>query len=52
MTNLLSLYLPQGILASLLMRDSQFIHLSAPSYRKRKYQRFFKVNYTLKHQLH
>ena len=46
-TNLLSLYLPQGIWASLFMRD-----FSTPTFRKGKYQRFCQVNYTLRCRVH
>ena len=46
-TNLLSLYLPQGIRASLFMRD-----FSTPTFRKGKYQRFCQVNYTLRRRVH
>ena len=46
-TYLLSLYLPQGIRASLFMRD-----FSTPTFRKGKYQRFCQVNYTLRRRVH
>ena len=45
--NLLSLYLPQGIWASLFIRD-----FSTPTFRKGKYQRFCQVNYTLRRRVH
>ena len=47
-TNLMSLYLPQGIWASVFMRDSQFLHFPTPTYRREKYQRLCQINYTLK----
>ena len=46
-TNLLSLYLPQGIWASLFMGD-----FATPTFRKGKYQRFCQVNYTLRCRVH
>ena len=46
-TNLLSLYLPQGIWAYLFMGD-----FSTPTFRKGKYQRFCQVNYSLRRRVH